>query len=205
MRVYNDEGLIPIPEVTHARSPVYRRCFHPQSPPAATPPPSACWTRAPPGCLDAIRRRRDEPLRDRLPAPRGDGYRLRWFTPAVEVSLCGHATLASAHILWESGALQPDQAARFYTLSGLLTARRVEGWIELDFPARQPEPAAPPPGLLEALGVQPVSILRSKNTFLLELPDEAAVRAAAPDFARLFAVESARAACVTSRASRPRL
>ena len=139
--------------------------------------------------------------------PEGDGYRLRWFTPAVEVSLCGHATLASAHILWESGALQPDQVARFYTLSGLLTARRAGGWIELDFPARQSEPAAPPPGLLEALGVQPVNVALSrgthKATYLLELPDEGAVRAAAPDFARLYAVEDARAACVTSRSADP--
>ena len=58
-----------------------------------------------------------------------DGFRLRWFTPTVEVELCGHATLASAHVLWEAGYLWPEEEARFYTLSGLLTARPLEGWI----------------------------------------------------------------------------
>jgi len=71
-----------------------------------------------------------------------DGFRLRWFTPAVEVELCGHATLASAHILWEAGYLWKEEIARFYTLSGLLTAQMIEGWIELDFPA-VPEQSIP--------------------------------------------------------------
>src|SRR2546423_15248074 len=66
--------------------------------------------------------------------PRADGYDLRWFTPAVEVALCGHATLASAHALWETGQLAADTQARFHTLSGLLTATRRGDWIELDFP-----------------------------------------------------------------------
>ena len=65
----------------------------------------------------------------------GDGFNLRWFTPATEVDLCGHATLASAHVLWEAGYLQPEEQDRFYTRGGLLTARRMEDWIELDFPA----------------------------------------------------------------------
>lgn len=139
--------------------------------------------------------------------PEGDGFRLRWFTPAVEVSLCGHATLASAYILWETGGLRAGQVARFHTLSGLLTARQVEGWIELDFPARHPEPAEAPAGLLAALGVQPVAVQVShgahQGTYLLELADEAAVRSAAPDFAALKAIESARAVIVTSRAQMP--
>src|SRR5689334_20018059 len=68
--------------------------------------------------------------------PQGDGsYNLRWFTPAVEVDLCGHATLASAHVLWEDGHLPPEAPARFHTRSGLLTATRRRDWIELDFPA----------------------------------------------------------------------
>src|SRR5437762_3309783 len=62
-----------------------------------------------------------------------DGYRLRWFTPAVEVDLCGHATLASAHILWETGQVPGDRPARFHTRSGLLTATRRGDWIEMDF------------------------------------------------------------------------
>jgi PhzF family phenazine biosynthesis protein len=76
-------------------------------------------------------------------APQQDGYNLRWFTPAVEVELCGHATLASAHILWATGALKLDQQARFHTLSGLLTADRRGDWIELDFLAKPEEPASP--------------------------------------------------------------
>jgi PhzF family phenazine biosynthesis protein len=67
--------------------------------------------------------------------PEGDGYRLRWFTPTMEVPLCGHATLASAHILWGEGLLEPSEEARFYTQSGLLKARRDRDWIEMDFPA----------------------------------------------------------------------
>ena len=68
--------------------------------------------------------------------PHDEGYDLRWFTPAAEVDLCGHATLASAHVLWEEGLLPLNAVARFHTRSGLLTARRQDGWIELDFPAR---------------------------------------------------------------------
>ena len=72
-----------------------------------------------------------------------DGFNLRWFTPAVEVDLCGHATLASAHVLWETGVLTPEQEARFHTRSGLLTAKLAEGWIELDFPSEPAEAVAP--------------------------------------------------------------
>src|SRR6266699_380008 len=79
--------------------------------------------------------------------PENEGYRLRWFTPKVEVALCGHATLASAHVLWEEGHLAADQQARFHTQSGLLTADHAGDWIELDFPATPPAPAAAPPGL----------------------------------------------------------
>src|SRR5881397_1826512 len=84
--------------------------------------------------------------------PEGDGYRLRWFTPAVEVDLCGHATLASAHVLWEEGHVLAQQA-RFSTRSGLLTASRSGTLIELDFPAMPEEPAEPPAGLAAALGI----------------------------------------------------
>src|SRR5262249_16789848 len=70
------------------------------------------------------------------------GSRLRWFTPAVEVDLCGHATLAGAHVLWEEGHLPADAPARFHTRSGLLTATRGGGWIEMDFPAKPASAAA---------------------------------------------------------------
>jgi predicted PhzF superfamily epimerase YddE/YHI9 len=82
----------------------------------------------------------------------GEVFRLRWFTPKAEVTLCGHATLASAHILWEQGILKPDQQAHFETLSGRLTATRSGEWIELNFPAREVKSVVPPTGLLEALG-----------------------------------------------------
>ena len=82
----------------------------------------------------------------------GDGYRLRWFTPKTEVALCGHATLASAHVLWNEGYALPDEEIRFQTKSGLLKAARKELWIELDFPVKPPTESSPPPGLLEALG-----------------------------------------------------
>src|SRR5204862_2125409 len=80
------------------------------------------------------------------------GYRLRWFTPAVEVALCGHATLASAHVLWEGKRLAPDAVARFHTKSGVLTAARRAGWIELDFPAEPAGPEEAPAALTESLG-----------------------------------------------------
>src|SRR6202165_1456878 len=87
---------------------------------------------------------------------RDDGsYDLRWFTPSVEVDLCGHATLASAHVLWEQGHLQPGTQARFSTRSGWLLADRRGEWIEMDFPAKQEEPAEAPGQLVEALGVAP--------------------------------------------------
>src|SRR5213075_2948413 len=84
---------------------------------------------------------------------RADGWSLRWFTPAIEVDLCGHATLASAHALWGEGA---DDASvlRFHTRSGLLTAARDGEWIELDFPAKREQQVDAPPELLDALGVR---------------------------------------------------
>src|SRR3982750_1640515 len=93
--------------------------------------------------------------------PEEDGYRLRWFTPTVEVALCGHATLASAHVLWETGALAPGAEARFHTQSGLLTCPRAGEWIWMDFPAKPEAPAGDIPGLAEALGVAPVYVGRS--------------------------------------------
>src|SRR5258706_3461329 len=80
---------------------------------------------------------------------REDGFGLRWFTPTVEIDLCGHATLACAHVLWEGGRLARTAQARLHTKSGLLTADLRGGWIEMDFPSTPPSPAAPPPGLLE--------------------------------------------------------
>jgi len=134
--------------------------------------------------------------------PLDDGFSLRWFTPTVEVDLCGHATLASAHTLWEGGRLGALETARFHTRSGLLTATRDGGWIELDFPATPDEPSEPPPGLVEGLGATPRYVGKSRFDYLAELDDEAAVRKIAPDFSVLRGI-AARGVIVTSRSATP--
>ena len=121
--------------------------------------------------------------------PTGDAYHLRWFTPAVEINLCGHATLASAHVLWEEGHLAPEQVAQFDTRSGRLTATRENGWITLDFPAKVAQPAEPPSGLVEGLGVQPRNVVRNIFDYLIEVDSIGTVRALQPDFSRLAAVD----------------
>ncbi len=131
---------------------------------------------------------------------RPDGFALRWFTPKVEVDLCGHATLASAHVLWETGQLAPDEEARFHTRSGVLTAVRRGDWIEMDFPATPDEPVEAPPWLVEALGVTPRYVGRSRFDYLVELDGEDAVRSLGPDFRRLASV-AARAIIATSRSA----
>jgi PhzF family phenazine biosynthesis protein len=110
-------------------------------------------------------------------------YGLRWFTPAVEVELCGHATLASAHVLWTEGLAEAGRELRFDTASGRLAARRdADGAIWLDFPATPAAPVEPPAGLLEALGGGPVRwVGLGRFDYLVELEDEAAVRGLAPD------------------------
>jgi len=117
---------------------------------------------------------------------RTDGdFDLRWFTPALEVELCGHATLATAHVLWETSILAPGERARFHTRSGLLAAGRADGRIELDFPANPSEAIETPDGLLDALGVTATYVGRTRVDLLVELTDAEAVRAAAPDVRRL--------------------
>lgn len=130
--------------------------------------------------------------------PRADGYDLRWFTPVVEVDLCGHATLASAHVLWETGRLAAHATARFHTKSGVLTARRDGAEIELDFPARAVSDVAPPKGLVEALGAAPVYVGSNKADFLVEVETDEHVRSIAPDFEALKQVD-ARGVIVTAR------
>lgn len=132
--------------------------------------------------------------------PENDGFRLRWFTPTVEVDLCGHATLASAHVLWTTGQLEADQQARFYSRSDLLTADRDGDWITLDFPAKREQPADPPPDLIEALGVDPRYVGKNQFDYLVEVASEAEVRALQPDFARLKTL-GVRGIMVTSRAA----
>ncbi|MFO7680996.1 MAG: PhzF family phenazine biosynthesis protein [Chloroflexota bacterium] len=131
--------------------------------------------------------------------PQADGYGLRWFTPAVEVDLCGHATLASAHVLWEAGYLAAAEEARFHTRSGLLTAVLDHDWITLNFPAKPEQAADSPPGLAAALGVEPVYVGRNAFDYLVELDSETAVRQLTPDFAALRTL-GVRGVMVTARA-----
>ena len=131
--------------------------------------------------------------------PQKDGYNLRWFTPNVEVDLCGHATLASAHILWETGSIPGDVQARFYTRSGLLTAVRHANWIEMDFPSVPEVEAQAPRNLAKALGVSLIYVGRNDFDYLVEVESEKVVRSIEPDFTLLSSV-SGRGFCVTSRA-----
>lgn len=133
-------------------------------------------------------------------APQTDGYDLRWFTPAVEVDLCGHATLASAHVLWEDGHLPAGAQARFQTRSGLLLGGRCGEWIELDFPATHAPGAEPPPGLLPALGASATFVGRTKFDYLVQLESEEQVRALTPDFTALRKVP-VRGVIVTARSA----
>jgi PhzF family phenazine biosynthesis protein len=123
-------------------------------------------------------------VQPRTPDPE-PGFDLRWFTPVTEVDLCGHATLASAHVLWQEAWLAPEAQARFYTRSGLLTARRVDGRIVMDFPARPARSVAAPAGLLEALAVQARYVGYNGADFLVELESAEAVRCLRPQLAQL--------------------
>ena len=131
---------------------------------------------------------------------RGDGFNLRWFTPAVEVDLCGHATLASAHTLWEQGVIGPEDRARFHTRSGLLTAQRQGEWIELDFPSLPDKRSKVPPGLPKALGTKPKYVGRSRFDYIVEVSSEGTVRKLKPDFTRLSALPI-RGLIVTAKAT----
>jgi PhzF family phenazine biosynthesis protein len=114
-----------------------------------------------------------------------DGFNLRWFTPTVEVPLCGHATLASAHVLWSEGHLSPDEIARFYTKSGVLIATQKGEWIELDFPVNHSQVIVAPQELSQALGVVCKSVLQNSLGYLIELESEDLVRQLEPNFQQL--------------------
>jgi len=133
-------------------------------------------------------------------SPRADGFDLRWFTPGAEVDLCGHATLATAHVLWTEGLLAPDLTARFHTRSGWLTADRRGDWIELDFPSQAVAPQEAPPGLLAALGVRPQYVGKNRTDYLIEVASERDVRALSPDFGK-FKGLPIRGVMVTARAA----
>src|SRR5215475_9705119 len=118
--------------------------------------------------------------------PQNGGYQLRWLTPAVEVDLCGHATVASAHVLWQDGHLPEGRQARFHTRSGLLTADRRGEWIELNFPAKSAEPVEPPADLLRSLGVERALFVgRNAWDYLVEIESEETLRNLSPDHSAL--------------------
>jgi PhzF family phenazine biosynthesis protein len=131
-----------------------------------------------------------------------DGYNLRWFTPAVEVEICGHATLASAHILWEEGRVPRGQGIEFYTLSGVLTASINGDMIELDFPSEPAGEAVAPQALIESLGVKPRYVGRNRFDYLVEVGSAEEVRAIRPDFALLGTIP-VRGVMVTSASDMP--
>jgi PhzF family phenazine biosynthesis protein len=134
----------------------------------------------------------------------GCEYELRWFTPAVEVALCGHATLAAAHFLWEAGREGGDLLVFLTRRRGLLPARRrPSGEIELDFPAQPATACTPPDGLLTALGTTAVTVGRNADDFLVEVASATAVRELRPDFVALAAIDC-RGVIVTAASDEPR-
>lgn len=133
---------------------------------------------------------------------RDDGFALRWFTPTVEVPLCGHATLASAHALWETGTLAAGEVARFHTASGELRAWRDGEWIGLDFPARPPTGAAVADAVCAALGVDAVATATTATCHVVEVGSEEEVRALRPDMRALAVASPACGVSVTARARR---
>ncbi len=129
--------------------------------------------------------------------PAANGFHLRWFTPAHEVDLCGHATLASAHVLFERRILQPADDARFHTRSGLLTCRKDDAWIKMDFPALFFQPCEAPEDLRRGLKVEILSCSQGMD-YLVEVASAPVVRGLEPDFALLKELNS-RGVIVTAR------
>jgi len=132
----------------------------------------------------------------------GGGYNLGWFSPATEVDLCGHATLASAHILWETGLLGPREEAVFDTRSGILRASKKGGLIELDFPREEALESPVPEHLAQALGAEPVHTGKNRLDYIVELGSETEVRELNPDLGLVKKVP-ARGVIVTSLSNAP--
>jgi PhzF family phenazine biosynthesis protein len=120
-----------------------------------------------------------------------DGFSLRWFTPIIEVPLCGHATLASAHVLWSEGCISPDQAIRFHSKSGVLIAHKQGEWIELDFPVNHSQVTTAPQELGQALGVPIKFVMKNSLAYLAEIESEDLVRRIQPNFDLLKSLPNA--------------
>jgi PhzF family phenazine biosynthesis protein len=133
-------------------------------------------------------------------SPQQDGYSLRWFTPNTEVELCGHATLASAHTLWETEILPKVQQANFYTKSGLLTASKDGSWIQLNFPVEPVSESEYPFELIEALNVEPIYVGRNRFDYFIEIESEDVVKNLSPNFSMLRTIKT-RGVNVTSKSN----
>ncbi len=118
-----------------------------------------------------------------------EGFDLKWFTPTVEVNLCGHATVASAHILWQKNILPQGKIAEFFTKSGRLTAEKKVDLIELNFPAYEISEKEPPNRLSEILGASPVNVVYAKDRFIVELASVEELKNLKPDFNALREIE----------------
>jgi len=134
--------------------------------------------------------------------PQKDGFDLRWFTPTVEVDLCGHATLASAHMLWAKRKVKPTGTVRFHTRSGVLTAKKKAKWIQLDFPATPPVPCEAPTYLLDAFKASGSPAFKSIFDYMVVLEKPSKLRGLKPDFRLLNAIET-RGVIVTSPSDEP--
>lgn len=134
--------------------------------------------------------------------PKDEGYHLRWFTPESEVDLCGHATLATAHILWEKDIIPADKKVLFYTNSGELTCSNLNKGIEMDFPATPPEAYLPPAGLVDAIGAEPEYVGKNIFDVLVVVSDEQTVRSLNPDFGKIVQL-GVRGVIVTSKSESP--
>lgn len=162
-----------------------------------TAPTTDAWMQAVAGEMRQSETAFCVPLKD-------ESFELRWFTPNREVRLCGHATLAAAHVLWEEGWVAPQRPVRFSTRSGDLVATPLGRRIELDFPARPPSEAEAPEGMLEALGVTSSWVGRDPDDYIVLLEDEEAVRRCAPDFTALAEIET-RGVIITALAAQPEI
>ncbi|MEM9942616.1 MAG: PhzF family phenazine biosynthesis protein [Planctomycetota bacterium] len=130
---------------------------------------------------------------------REDGMQIRWFTPTDEVDLCGHATLASAFVIWKKGEVAVDQPIQFQSQSGTLICRQDSGVVEMDFPALKAVPSATPDGLLDSMGIGSGIVSRSCFDYLIEVDSESVVRNCSPDFEKIRKIET-RGVILTSQA-----
>ena len=134
--------------------------------------------------------------------PMTGGFALRWFTPGVEVDFCGHATLASAFALWETGAASRSKELVFFTRSGPLRCRCCDGWVEMDFPAKPCDPVVPPEGLARALGCELRYSGSNGMDYLVEVEGESILRRLRPDFSALSQMPI-RGVIVTASSDKP--